>query len=421
MKKNAKKIISLLGLATAFVLLVGIAFPAKADELDDKQKQRENLQQNINDTNKKLQDTQNQIHTLQEEIANLDTRIQHLQDKINETQKIIDELADKIEATQAEIDANRKAYERQKDYLHESIRMLYQFIDKSSLELLFSSEDFSSYQQEKVYHERLEERVFRQLKNLDYAKTRLENSQKELEEQKKEQDKTQKELQEQQKDLENQQDVKNYLLEQTKGEEAAYQEFLKQAQEEQANIDREIARLIYEKYYQNWQQNPDAPPVNVGYFGSPLPWDPPRISVPGGDYMDSLYGWGYHYGVDLRADQGTPIYASASGTAFVHDSGGPGLSFIVIVHDNAYLTVYLHVSAIFVGNGQYVQKGQGIGLSGGALGAHGSGWQTTGPHLHFEIRKPEANPRPISNLSDYSSIPGIPVNPHDYLYILPPY
>ena len=127
----------------------------------------------------------------------------------------------------------------------------------------------------------------------------------------------------------------------------------------------------------------------------------------GGDYMDPYYGFGFpHTGIDLAAGQGTPVYAAASGVVVVaYDSGNSGLSYIAIQHGNGYLTNYLHVGEICVSNGQYVSRGEAIGLSGGAPGTRGAGYFTTGPHLHFEINDAFGNS----------------VNPHLFLDIALPY
>lgn len=114
-----------------------------------------------------------------------------------------------------------------------------------------------------------------------------------------------------------------------------------------------------------------------------------------GSYETGAEGDGSHVGVDIRVPQGTPIRAIANGvvTRVANDAGGFGL-LIVIRHphmpdpDNPqYETVlhsnYAHLSAQFVKEGETVQKGQEIGLSGKTGFA-------TGPHLHFQIDRDTA-------------------------------
>lgn len=87
-----------------------------------------------------------------------------------------------------------------------------------------------------------------------------------------------------------------------------------------------------------------------------------------------------HPGIDIGADHGTPVYASASG--YVRQAEwyyGYG-KFIRLSHDFGYETAYGHLSSIAVKPGQYVEKGAFIGRV-------GSTGYSTGPHLHFEVRK----------------------------------
>ena len=107
---------------------------------------------------------------------------------------------------------------------------------------------------------------------------------------------------------------------------------------------------------------------------------------------------GEHSAIDLRAAQGTAIRAPASGYVARAKHGGLGYSYIMIIHNESFSTVYGHVSQIFVQEDEYVKRGTIIGRTGGLPGTLGAGRFSTGPHLHFEVR-----------------LDGIPVNPEDYL------
>lgn len=113
-----------------------------------------------------------------------------------------------------------------------------------------------------------------------------------------------------------------------------------------------------------------------------------------GGYTSCSYG-GYrgHVGVDLTMSgaYGKPIYASAGGTVISAGwSGGYG-KMVKIRHSNGYVTYYAHCSALLVSVGETVSQGQQIAR----IGSTGN---STGPHLHFELR-----------------INGSPVNPMKYI------
>ncbi|MCX4093411.1 M23 family metallopeptidase [Nocardia sp. alder85J] len=127
--------------------------------------------------------------------------------------------------------------------------------------------------------------------------------------------------------------------------------------------------------------------------GRPAPWLPGPGSLPGlapglGGYalpargvFTSGYGnrWGtFHYGVDIAAPIGSPIYAVADGTVI---DAGPAQGFglwVRLRHDDGTITVYGHMYDFSVSVGERVHAGQQIAR----VGNRGD---STGPHLHFEV------------------------------------
>jgi murein DD-endopeptidase MepM/ murein hydrolase activator NlpD len=96
----------------------------------------------------------------------------------------------------------------------------------------------------------------------------------------------------------------------------------------------------------------------------------------------SGYGmrWGrLHEGIDISASTGTPIWAAAAGTViYAGWLGGYG-NLVVVDHGNGLATAYAHASAILVAVGQQVAQGETVSLV-------GSTGNSSGPHLHFEVR-----------------------------------
>lgn len=119
-----------------------------------------------------------------------------------------------------------------------------------------------------------------------------------------------------------------------------------------------------------------------------------RFAWPAAGELSSPFGyrWGrVHTGIDIANDVDTPIAAARGGrVAFTGWQGGYGYT-IVIEHSNEYSTLYGHLDSFAVSPGQYIQAGQVIGY----MGDTGN---STGPHLHFEVR-----------------LGGVPVNPMLYL------
>jgi len=86
-----------------------------------------------------------------------------------------------------------------------------------------------------------------------------------------------------------------------------------------------------------------------------------------------------HQGLDFRVPTGTPVAAMNSGTVLLARPLYYEGNFVVLDHGQGLLTLYLHLSVIKVKEGDHVDRGQEIGLSGGT-------GRATGPHLHVAVR-----------------------------------
>lgn len=99
----------------------------------------------------------------------------------------------------------------------------------------------------------------------------------------------------------------------------------------------------------------------------------------------------FHAGVDISAERGTPIKATADGVVVVANWGGAYGRLVILDHGNDVQTRYAHLSRFDVVEGQWVRRGEIIGRS-GATG------RATSAHLHYEVRRG-----------------GSAINPHPYL------
>ena len=128
-------------------------------------------------------------------------------------------------------------------------------------------------------------------------------------------------------------------------------------------------------------EKPFVPKVVTAYTGS-IPQGARgtgRFQWPVLGTLTQGYWWG-HRALDLGAGTGTPVYAADGG--FVSFAGWTDIGYgrlIVIDHANGYATYYAHLNSFKVTVGQRVQRGQ-------LIGAVGSTGNSSGPHLHFEIR-----------------------------------
>jgi murein DD-endopeptidase MepM/ murein hydrolase activator NlpD len=115
----------------------------------------------------------------------------------------------------------------------------------------------------------------------------------------------------------------------------------------------------------------------MGAFAPPT--DTPQTSAFGTRRTYNGKTQSIHQGLDFRAAVGTPIHASNDGRVLIAQEMYYEGGFVVLDHGDGLFTLYMHLSAFEVKDGEVVQKGQTIAES-------GSSGRVTGPHLHFGVQ-----------------------------------
>ena len=129
--------------------------------------------------------------------------------------------------------------------------------------------------------------------------------------------------------------------------------------------------------------------VNVPYTGGTMRWPSPSLSQ-----ITTHFGEGGHTGIDITGGgaYGTPVLASGDGVVKVASVQNPDSGYgkyIIIDHGGGIQTLYAHCSLLSVSVGQTVSAGQQIAQVGS------TGW-STGPHIHFEVRKNSQAVNPLA-------------------------
>ncbi len=137
--------------------------------------------------------------------------------------------------------------------------------------------------------------------------------------------------------------------------------------------------------------------TSMAYVGGTMLWPLPlsytRITSPFGSRIHPIYGyWSQHNGVDIGAPTGVEIYAVNSGVVLAAEYHYSYGNYVVIDHGGKISTLYAHASKLLVSAGQTVNIGDTIALI-------GSTGQSTGPHLHFEVRENGVRQDPIPYVS----------------------
>ncbi len=208
--------------------------------------------------------------------------------------------------------------------------------------------------------------------------------------------------------LKNLQTAKQDLLRQTRGEERRYKELIKETRAQQETVLKEIAELKDNLTVIDEKLSKLGKDIGADHLreilgrqgvtrtnGLSFPGYTPRLAWPVDPgrgitsfFMDKGYRKVFgvdHYAIDYRVRQGTAVMSAGPGVVYKAKNNGMGFNYIIIAHPGGLSTLYGHVSKILVKEGDLVQAGELIALSGGTPGMPGSGYMTTGAHLHLEV------------------------------------
>lgn len=374
-------------------------------ELQDKRKKIGDIQKKIEEYRKDIERFHGKALTLQNQLSVLRNRIESAKLKIDETQDKIDEntlertvLDKKLSATQADLS-------HQKEMLAVILRIYHREEDPSIVEVLVRESTLASYFDALEGNRQLESTMNQTISKIEELLSAYQLEQAALAQKHIDLQRLQAELTDRRLALTSEEITRQNILTQTRQTEKGFQTFLSKARAEELQAEQDVNKLentIRAKLKQKGLDSKLSPDGAVSFV-----WPVPKSGI-SAYFHDPDYPYRNvfeHPAIDIRtliggkSSNGVPVRAAASGyVARARDGGAKGYSYIMLIHNNQYSTVYGHVSRLDVDEDEFVTQGQVIGLSGGAPGTRGAGTLTTGPHMHFEVRKE-----------------GIPVNPLDYL------
>ncbi|MBR4863536.1 MAG: peptidoglycan DD-metalloendopeptidase family protein [Oscillospiraceae bacterium] len=367
------------------------------------------LQQQVNDLKDKRKEIQAEIDELEGKLsANLESMAEVVAQKNNIDQQVfklyeqITNLNEQISTynlliadKQAELDAAQARWEELNKKNKERIRAMEEDGNLSYWSVLFKANSFADLLDRLNMVREIAAADRRRLKEMSDAAEAIANAKEVLETEKTALEATRVELDEAQKVLEEKRAEADRLLAELVATGAEYQKYLDEVESKaaanQSELDAAQDRLEAAEREQWLSTSVPAKPVgtpgNVSTSSRPvdgLTWVSPCNYV----LLTSPFGWRthpihgdyrFHYGVDLAGPIGTPIVATRSGvvTTTTYDSSSG--YYVVVDHQDGYVSKYLHLTHYIVSPGTYVNAGQVIGYM-GSTGA------STGSHLHFSIQ-----------------------------------
>ncbi len=357
------------------------------------------LESTISVYKKNITQKQTEAVSLKNQLSILENKIKQTEAEIKMTQYKIDETRLEIEALQLSIEDKQKAIEKQKKIIAEIIINIHANDQKNYLEILLTNDTFADFYNQVKYLESVYVDLGVSVKKLRLATEDLSNKKALVEDKKRVYEEQKGELVNKQLDLKEQSSGKQDLLIETRASEMKYQTLLESLKRQYQVIEGEV-RSYEEQVRKKLEEQEKF--KNLGAGTGELSWPVPSRYITA-EFHDKSYPYKHifeHNAIDIRASQGTVVRAAAAG--YVGRAKRCTLSscysYVLLIHTGNISTVYGHLSSIAVGEDDFVNRGDIIGYSGGKPGTVGAGPFTTGPHLHFEVRKN-----------------GIPVNPMGYL------
>lgn len=410
--KAKRKTVSVICAVLALILLASLLLAAFGSGLAVSQSDINDLQNKQNNIAKQKQQITDEIGNLEEEKGSVIEQKAVLDEKndlARQEIEIIDEqivlYEDMIEKKKQELEKAIEVEEEQKEALRVRMRKMEETGSYSYISVLFKATSFTdllsrldSVSSVMNRDKNLEEEYIAAREYVEEVKAEYEATLADYEEKKAELENKKAKLE---KDIASATATIVALEEDIENNRAAYEE---NERLEQA-IDAEVKSLLaqMEKERQEQQQNGGS---GGGSGGQGIYSDGPIITgsgsykwpTPGYTNITSRYGYRIHpifhtsklhTGVDVGAPSGASIYAADGGTVAIAVYSSSYGNYVLINHNNGTSTLYAHMTSMAVSQGQNVEQGAVIGYV-------GSTGNSTGPHLHFEVRVNGSTTNPMS-------------------------
>ncbi|MGI6140800.1 MAG: murein hydrolase activator EnvC family protein [Caldicoprobacterales bacterium] len=372
------------------------------DQLNQIEKDLHNKEQELEAVETKLAQTQYELETVTSELKEAEEELAKTQEKLKSLEESLQQAIEQCKK-QEQLNAAR-------------LRSMYMNSNASYLELLLESKSLNdllnrvdmimqmvAYDQQvfdsmQLYRDEVEQRKLdceEQEQKIQEHKKSIEETKAALEQKKQQIQATQEEISRQKQEIQKAQNEKESLMSKLSEEEARIQKELDQMEKDSKALEKKIRELTKKAQEANKGSSRGGSGNSSGMM-----WP-----VPGFTHISSGYGMRFHpilkrdkmhNGIDIsghgRNIRNKPAVAAADGVVILAQYYGSYGNCVIIDHGGGITTLYAHGESIPVSVGQSVKKGDTV-LRIGSTG------RSTGPHLHFEVRKNGKTVNPLNYVS----------------------
>lgn len=368
----------------AMILLCTITTQVYAGSIEDAQQDKSEAESNKSKAEEILGQLEEKKNNLAAYVQELDGQLAAIQTRISELNAQKANLENQIVVKQAELEEARAKEQQQYADMCSRIQFMYENGGDNYMDALLSAGSMSDILNRPEYVSAMADYDYNMLVQLVQIREQIANDEQQLEMNLAGVEQLTAQVQEEE-------DTVRTLLDAKSAEVAAYEDQIAQQEKLVEQYDAEIqaaanriAAIEAEaaRAAQAGQMTTNNGTNFAPYTGGALTWPCPsstRINSGFGRREASGVVTANHFGIDIGCENGTPIVAAASGVVVLARYSSTAGNWIIISHGNGLYTIYMHANALYVSEGQYVNAGDTIMLS-GATGA------TQGRHLHFEVR-----------------------------------
>lgn len=370
-------------LLTGVVLCGTPAFIMAEDE--DLTNQLDSIQQQVNQQNAIKSDAETVIGSVSEQLRQIEGQLRQATTELNTITEQRVAVENDITLNERQLAEAQKRLEGREAVFYKRVRDIYINGRLSYLDVVIGSKDFSDFANRLEVLKRIIDSDINLISEIKKERAQIEAHKKKLEEDRAKLVELEKAALAKQAEIEQKKAERNVVLQKAQNDRAVAM----QAIEELNASSAQISAMLKER--QAARAAAAAAAAQAAGQGSSYTWvqGTGQLGWPVSGEITSPYGyrvhpiWGttiYHSGIDIGVDEGTPVHAADSGVIVWSGwMGGYGYA-VVIDHGNGLSTLYGHNSELAVDEGQSVSKGQVVAYA-------GSTGNSTGPHVHFEVRE----------------------------------
>lgn len=371
------------------VVLCGTPAYIMAED-EDLTNQLDSIQQQMNQQNAAKADAETVIGSVSEQLRQIEEQLRQATAELSTIKEQRVAVENDITLNERQLAEAQKRLEGREAVFYKRVRDIYINGRLSYIDVVIGSKDFSDFANRLEVLKRIIDSDITLIGEIKKERAQIEEHKQKLESDRAKLVELEKVALAKQAEIEQKKAERNVVLQKAQNDRATAMQAIEELNASSAQVsamlkERQAARAAAAAAAQssggqgasdNWVQG-------TGQLGWPVSGE---ITSPYGYRVHPIYGTTiYHSGIDIGVDEGTPVHAADGGVVVWSGwMGGYGYA-VVIDHGNGLSTLYGHNSELAVDEGQSVAKGQVISYA-------GSTGNSTGPHVHFEVR---ANGDPV--------------------------